>query len=1065
MLTNSRFIWFMAMVLFFGVGLSGCQKYRAENSLKKTAQTLAEIEQKYGGLNHEPDRLNALKQSVARAQELLLSDASLALDTASQARTEAELLLESVRPKEAQVRLSRAEEEARVADINDLLRSDPNRYNRIREIINDARNANSQNKWDDVIRFADEAVREVETGLAPVKNLADRKALDAEAALTELRSNEGNRYAPEITVQVQDIINTARRILERDRDYQLATNRFDDAIQRADRGITLVRSDKSREALEQIEGFLATALIEGAETFKPKEYRELSERVVALTRSFKDGAFTTVLDGAKILSEEAQTLVIQTKRIAADERISNLSRAIDELDQGGVQEYLPGALDRARGNLTEMRQIRLEDQEAAFDRIKGIYVDADYEIEQVRNRFQNVAITRIRDGKGRLETTRGVFDQLQTIFEPLDGANTSEERVFEDQKRARQESIRGRLEETNVRIVTAELRQQEGKFREAIILAGEVSQLADQILSDIYHVVAHNASIELGKLISRYEREGARQYAPTELERSARKAEEVKSMIAARNFEQAVQQAAEARADVELMAQRIAGRATVDLREAERTLQSASSDNTRRFRSEMLAEVSSLIETARGHLQAQRLGLAVETANQATTLALRAETESNQLFADEAIQTASAALQQAQDAGAELYAGREVEDARRLISSARTLYATQDFVKAAELAQSSTTRARAGLFKKINEAEAEIANAIAVGGWEYSDTRLARANTEVREARALIESRNYSASRSKAETAASMAAAITREAKNANFRNQVASLRNNLREGSRSGVNFFQPEDAIEVRREIARLENTYNQDNYELTMVELKRLEARLRGTLDSTGDLVQTVAAQQEARLNRLVDNGAIQFASVEVKEAQDGLRFAILDYRRGLFKSAHSNLDRAIKLIDQIEGRRAQEIYSNQIQELFDRYRALQSGYENILSLEPHELKELAVGPNGAHQSLAISTQLSSSEFRKGVDQLFAEAIAIEAPASMRPIHEAAIQAFSEGRIAALNFEKLAILNRVAIGEANLLIDQAFIRMNNSNRLVTSVQRQLVSDEVRFRLVNNRASVLSR
>jgi hypothetical protein len=536
-------------------------------------------------------------------------------------------------------------------------------------------------------------------------------------------------------------------------------------------------------------------------------------------------------------------------------------------------------------------------------------------------------------------------------------------------------------------------------------------------------------------------------------------------MIAARNFEQAVQQAAEARADVELMAQRIAGRATVDLREAERTLQSASSDNTRRFRSEMLAEVSSLIETARGHLQAQRLGLAVETANQATTLALRAETESNQLFADEAIQAASAALQQAQDAGAELYAGREVEDARRLISSARTLYATQDFVKAAELAQSSTTRARAGLFKKINEAEAEIANAIAVGGWEYSDTRLARANTEVREARALIESRNYSASRSKAETAASMAAAITREAKNANFRNQVASLRNNLREGSRSGVNFFQPEDAIEVRREIARLENTYNQDNYELTMVELKRLEARLRGTLDSTGDLVQTVAAQQEARLNRLVDNGAIQFASVEVKEAQDGLRFALLDYRRGLFKSAHSNLDRAIKLIDQIEGRRAQEIYSNQIQELFDRYRALQSGYENILSLEPHELKELAVGPNGAHQSLAISTQLSSSEFRKGVDQLFAEAIAIEAPASMRPIHEAAIQAFSEGRIAALNFEKLAILNRVAIGEANLLIDQAFIRMNNSNRLVTSVQRQLVSDEVRFRLVNNRASVLSR
>jgi hypothetical protein len=326
-----------------------------------------------------------------------------------------------------------------------------------------------------------------------------------------------------------------------------------------------------------------------------------------------------------------------------------------------------------------------------------------------------------------------------------------------------------------------------------------------------------------------------------------------------------------------------------------------------------------------------------------------------------------------------------------------------------------------------------------------------------------MEQRNYNASRSKAESAAAGAKSLTNDTKNSNVSRQIARLRGNLNDGTKQGVNFFQPEDSIEIRRELARLENMYVLDNYELTMVELQKIEGRLRGTLDGTDKLVETVAAQQGRRLDFLVEEGAAQFASVQIKEAKDGLRFALLDYERGLYKSAHSNLDRAIKMIDEIELRRSQENYSRAVEELFFEYRQLQVAFDNILSLEPQELKALAVGTNGAAQSVAITAQVTNAEFRKTIDELYGRALVIKAPEGLKPVHEGVLKAFTEGRIAALNFEKLAILSSVSVGEAHLLIDQAFIRMNNSNLLISKVQNQLISDEVRFRLVNNQTGRL--
>ncbi len=1060
MFVNVRAASFLVVLLVAIFAVTGCQRQRAENSLKKTRQKLSDIDLNYGGYEHAPDQMEQIQQLIERANGQLTTDAGAALDLAKQASAQADQLLEEVKPQQAEQLFSTAQNEIRVADINDLPRREPERYSRIRELKTQADAAKSNNEWDEVIQLSQQIIDEVETGLAGLRNDVDRRSIDADQALTNLTKIGGNIYAPEVVIAVRTQIDLAEQIADEDRDYVLAATKFSEAKNRAEQGIIEVLREKSRESIEEIEGYLTEALLEGAKQFKNEDYQSANRLFESVLVDYREGRYNAVIEASKLLLERSQNLVIETKRAASDDRIATMQENIQELDQGGIQEYLPGALADLREQLARAREIRQQDTEEAFDQIKEISIEAADEYDRQRNRFQQLALDAIRDARNSLETSRAVFDRMDDIFEPVSGEMSEEQRAFENQKETRRVELGQRLEEANNNLVTADLRQQQGEFRGAIELANQVRQSSENVLSEIYHTVAHNASIELAKLISRYERDGARQYASEELQRATQKLEQVKQSVDQGNYKTAVEQAAEARADVELMAQSISGRATENLREARRTLDSASSEKTRRYRAEKLDRVQELIEQAEQNLQEERLKIALETAQRATELALNAEREANMEAADEQIQEAASAITRAQDAGAGVYASREVEDSRRLLASSRTLFQTGEYVRAEELAMSSQQRAQNALYKKINQAEADIANAKAVNAWDYNYDSLANAIAKVREARQLIQNGQYDESAKLAESAERTAYKLTQNAKRKNFDQRVARIRENLEIGTKEGLNFFQPEESKEVRRRLVELQDNYSPDDYERIMSEVERLEGKLRITLDGTDGLVTQVAAQLEERLDNLEDAGAVHYATAELARARQSLELARLDYRRDYYKSAHSNLDDAIDLTRKIESRQAEMEYASEIQQLFDDYDRLQDQFSNVLTLNPQELKALAVGVNGSSRMVSISSQITPNEFRAGVDELFSRALVLEVPKGIENFHESVIKAFAEGRVAANNFEKLVILNRVAREEAFALIDQAYYHLRVSNEMIADIQRKVVSDEIRFRLVSSGA-----
>ncbi len=245
--------------------------------------------------------------------------------------------------------------------------------------------------------------------------------------------------------------------------------------------------------------------------------------------------------------------------------------------------------------------------------------------------------------------------------------------------------------------------------------------------------------------------------------------------------------------------------------------------------------------------------------------------------------------------------------------------------------------------------------------------------------------------------------------------------------------------------------------------MTRISLLEAKLRSTLDRTDVLVLEVADQLDARLDSLEDAGATEYAAVEIADARKRLQYARLDYNRGLYKAAHSSLDKAIGLTREVEAREAHTMYSRNVQELFDKYQTIQRAFKNVLTLDPNELKELSVRPGGGAQSLALAGNLNPREFRAEVDELYSRALLINVPPGLEKLHESVINAFAEGRMAATHFEKLVILNRVSVQEGSQLIDEAYRRINTSNRMISAIQSQLIADEVQLRLVQNQSGTL--
>jgi len=1058
MIMNWKQLRLVLVIAVCSFALIACQGSRARISVGKAEETLAEIVD-FNGEVHASQDVDRLRELISDTNQRLSEGAnSEALDLANQARELADETLQNVLREEARASWDEAQQQIQIGNRNNLRSREPSIAANNDELLSQgqALRAEADPDYREIIRVSREVIQNVNTGISSVRLEAERAKVSASNKLRELKNENASRYDPLSLVNVQDTIENGDQEFNERNDYISARTQYNEAYNQAEIGLTNVQRAKGEENIAIIEELVAIAFEEGAREFLPDRYNQITEEFKQMIVAFNDGRYKLVNNSADQLRPRAEVLKVDTKREAADDRITKMRQRIDDLIEAGVNQYLPGRTQPLEDIFSQAQDIRQQNTEPAFDQIRDLFEDFDDQEQRVVTAFRTLTEEAIADAKESLSKTATVYSTAENIFDQNNENVPADMQPFIERKQMLRRTLGTEIDQTRDRIRDAESRMDQNQFRTSIELAREQERNSEDILNRIYEVVSGNAVIELSNLISLYEREGARVYAPSELERSRSDLNAVKAARDREDYIEASTIAAQSRANIELMAQRISGRAVEDIAEARSLFEDVNDARTEKYSADLLRQVKELLNQAEAELQQEKLKIALELADQANALSRQALEQANRMSAEDAIENASTKINRANSAEASLYAGRLMEQARQLFGQANQLQSNANYVEAENLANSASVRAEQALYKRINDAETAIADAKAVGGWEYKNSDLSQASSNARIAREMLEQGLYDESAELARKAESKAESVASSTRRNNYHEAVNRIQDNLNVGTAQGINYFQFGDSVEVRRELSAIQDDWKLDDYDLIMARLNNLERRLRGTLDTTDDVVTAVADQQQARLNQLVNFGANDFAGDLVVNANNNLKFARIDYENGLYKSAHSNLDDAIQTIDTIDLRYQQESYSDSVENIFSRYEQAQYKFRNILSLEPSEVKALAFGSYSRGNLVAIAGQSTPADFREDVEELYAETVSLSPPPNLVQTHESVVRAINEGRIASIRFEKFLILNEASVDEASRLIDTAYADINRSNQIVRDLRREFFDNEVEFRLV---------
>lgn len=1048
-----------SLALAAGFLLAGCKAQQANMKLKTAKQKLGEAEavsaEKYAG-----PVLQQAREAIDTANRSMESgDAGAALDSAKRGLELAEQALQQSKVQYATDMAGMAKQAVDVAVLNQGSTIDPVRFEKINATFNQINEARAKDNWDQMITLATQVINEVDLLLQSLKNEAERQMIAAQNGLTAMKAEGAGVYVPERVIEVTDLVNQVGVLIQEKRDYISARNVAENAARKAQEGIDATRREKGKEAMDQIEQLILAAIEEGAQIYQDQQLAEVNQLYDSLTADFEENNFERVLLSADVLKPKVENMVFNTKKKAAEARIENLARTIASLEEAGVEEYLEGRVNVLREMHTQARDLYANNTEADFDKIKTLSQDALIEEEKIRSAFDDLANDEIRKTRDSLDRAQAVFDRMQGIFlvQPVEGMSALDLQ-FENAKSALREELGAALNNARLNLEVARGRRQEGKYKGAILLAQEVSRSVEATLNEIYHVVAFNAVMELAARISAYEMDGAQLYAPVELARSKGLLEDTKSLIAQKDFRLAVTRAAETRAQMEIMVQKIAERATNAIEEANDALREARSSVTERYRAEDLNAAAQSLQNAQTALTAGQLRNAVELAGSATERARTAAREAARLAAEDELENARSRIKRAQDADANRYAGKEFDDAKRLIQSSEDLFTLGKFAEAREVAIAASDKANQAFYKLVNDADAAINEAKSAGGWDRNRAVLVRAIANNDEARRVIELGQYANSAALARGAEKDALSVARASKIQNYRDQIRRIEENLEAGRQQGLTLFQVDDFVGVNQRLVTLTDSFDQgglSNYEYTMTELSKLEARLRNALDSTQRKVHQVVAEQNSVLERMVtEDNAMDYAAPLVERAKGNLKAAKLDFDRRLYKSSHTSLAQAISDIREIQRRRDQERYILRARSLFSRLDEAKSRFSGVVNLHPDMLKSLARGDRDRGLPVNLADVYSPNDFRKAVEALYAEATVITPPATEAKTHEEVIAALNDARLAAINFEKMAIFNQITQRETDSIIDAAYQMLKSSDARVANLQRKFAEDEVRYR-----------
>ncbi len=500
------------------VSLNGCNKMLAQYSVGQAESRRDEA------LGHDAERLtpemlqDVNTQITTAAGQLERQQYAEARQSASAAADRArELLTQTIQARATDLR-----EQASIwidrGRRNEAQRIDAQRFVDIQALYATGEEQIANQRFEQAIETLARTVADMQALLANLRYEAEQ-GLQEVRELREGLITEGTpEHAPEFMEEIAGQISDIERFINVEYDYRSAIATRDAARQTHQRGVTETRRVRSDQSISEIELLLETALSLDAEIFAQQTLNVVSRDLENLSLQYMQGNYETVLGQAPQVNQAAQDLIQETRVNAARQQLAAVERAIDRLTSDRAREYLPGYVEQV-DQLAADARAQLEAEEYVESRAiseRGLLM-----VRNIEQEFDALAQRRINAAAEELGAAEGVFRTMEQIFDqPIPGDWTGADAALEGAKQALKEELRGRLTQSQESLNLATRRREGMDFDMAIEIAEQVQRDATHVIGQTYRVVAHNAILEISNELTHYERQGGRQYAAQELDRT-----------------------------------------------------------------------------------------------------------------------------------------------------------------------------------------------------------------------------------------------------------------------------------------------------------------------------------------------------------------------------------------------------------------------------------------------------------------------------------------------------------------------------------------------------------------
>ncbi len=1062
---GKRLIYLFVLLAFFSFALSGCSKQRAKLALNKAEKLIREAKDNNAEQNTKELYQQATEAISGAHNSLNGGDAKTALSQAKSAVDLSKRTLNEAKQKNAIELESKAKEDIQIADKNFGQKENPEIYKKIRETYTQGEEKRKKEKYDQAVKLYRQVISDVDTLLSRLQNEAKRRQDEARLKLSEMQKVGVRDYTPNYYVELTELLDEIEKLIKEQRDYVSAINRSEMAVRKAEEGIEKTKQKQSQEKIRFIETNLATAMTKGAPLYAPDLLEKCNENFDLMLKDYQDRKYDKILQVSDSITSQVTELVFQSKKGSANDKIVTVQKKISDLVEGGAKEYLPGRVEKMEEMLIKAQGKFAENVEPAFEEVEQICLMAVDEDEKILADFDALASVAINAAGESLEVTKSVFDKMSYIFmEKTPGSfMESVDTQFENGKEAFKEELKAYLDNANLSIERALNKRQEQDYKTSIEIANnEVKKVAEEVLSQTYHVVAHNAMMELSSSISRYEQDGAREYVPVELDRTKTLLEATKSLVREAQYKAAVSKASEARAQLDLTVQELVKKAVSDIEKAKKTLADSKNYEVDKYKPEDIKKSETLLEEARTYLANRQIKKAVESADESSKSTGVAVSAASEMWAEESIKTSEIKIKRAEEAGAIQYSGSVLEDSKSQIVKAKELFKQgytnpESFVKAKDAAILAGEKADKALYYKVETAESSINTAKNVGGWKYNPAELSNAIQKAKDSRDAIERKEYLISAQYADTAKLIADRVIIYSKDASFKERVALIKNTLDTGYKSGIKYFQPKETKEITDKVAELEKKYRIEDFEYISNELSKIEGKLAALIQDTPEVYYSLVSKEKSRLEMLnTEFNAKTFAPKAVENARTYIRYSEVDFKNKKFTEAYKNLGEAISNIDSIELRYNEEIYANKVESTFKLMQTSIDDLYPLLNLNPNILYKIAKTYDGSEsvKSVAVSGRITPQEYTEKIEELYNQTAEITPPPTKEIFHKDVLVAINNARLAGVYFEKLIILDEFKKDSAKQLIDKAFKFIDDAKKQQDRLQKELTAQAEKSR-----------